>query len=293
MKIKFLPQNVEVKATSGQSVRDIAKEQNLPISSSCNGMCVCAECRVYVVEGENHILPPTEKEVELIGRGYVIDRRRLSCQLFCFGDVTVDLSEQVERAKHQGNITKQVLKKLSKTRPEEVHSVGDVLIEKDQDMKKTTDVFEHSQKSHPPRQHPHDPSVKTYSRRQGQRGQGPLQRGQSPLQKRGYRGQGPWQRGQGPPGYRDRRQDPNQKASGPREEGTKFHPTEARPRTDGTRPRTERGTKFPAERGARPLLQGVRPPWSKKRTSSSGSRGGFRKRTRSHRGSSFGGGRSF
>ncbi len=142
MKIKFLPQNLVVTSDPGKSVRDIAREQKLFISSSCNGMCTCAECKVYVVEGENHILPPTEKEVELIGRGYVIDRRRLSCQLFCFGDITVDLSGQVERAKNK-NVNRQMLKKLKKTRPEEVASVGGVLIEKDQDMKTASELLTH------------------------------------------------------------------------------------------------------------------------------------------------------
>ena len=141
MKLKFLPQNVSVDTVSSKSVMDVAREQQLPINSSCNGMCVCAECRVYIVEGENHVLPPTEKEVELIGGGYFVDRRRLACQLFCFGNVTVDLSEQVERVNKKRGITKQFLKKLSKDSLEEVASVGGVLVEKDQEIRKT-DVSE-------------------------------------------------------------------------------------------------------------------------------------------------------
>ena len=97
MKIKFLPQNISIAAVSGKSVMEQAKEHQLPIGSSCNGMCSCAECRVVVVEGQAHVLPPTAKEVELIGGAYFLDRRRLACQLYCFGDVVVDLSEQVGR----------------------------------------------------------------------------------------------------------------------------------------------------------------------------------------------------
>ena len=142
MKIKFLPQNISIEAVSGKSVMEQAKQHKLPVSSSCNGMCSCAECRVYIVEGESHVLPPTAKEVELIGGAYFLDHRRLSCQLFCFGDVTVDLSEQVERVQHQKGITKQFLKKLHK---EEVSSVGGVLVEQDQEIHQlatqdTTDI---------------------------------------------------------------------------------------------------------------------------------------------------------
>lgn len=134
MKIKFLPQNVSVDVQSGKSVMELAKENKLPVSSSCNGMCSCAECRVYVVEGEAHVLPPSAKEVELIGEGHFIDRRRLSCQLFCFGDVTIDMSEQVER-EQQGGVRKQFLKQFSKEGGES-SSVGGILVEQDQEMSK-------------------------------------------------------------------------------------------------------------------------------------------------------------
>ena len=135
MKIKFLPQNISIEAVSGKSVMEQAKQNKLPVSSSCNGMCSCAECRVHIVEGESHVLPPTAKEVELIGGAYFLDQRRLSCQLYCFGDVTVDLSEQVERVQQQKGITKQFLKKIHK---EEVSSVGGVLVEQDQEIHKLT-----------------------------------------------------------------------------------------------------------------------------------------------------------
>ena len=136
MKVKFLPQNISLEIRPGQSVMDLAKENKLPVSSSCNGMCACAECRVYIVKGEAHLLPPSSREVELIGGGYFIDNRRLSCQLFCFGDVTVDLSEQVERQKQGGAVKKQLLKQLSKTKEEGSSSLGGILVEQDQEINK-------------------------------------------------------------------------------------------------------------------------------------------------------------
>lgn len=134
MKIKFLPQDISIDVQSGKSVMELAKENKIPVSSSCNGMCSCAECRVYVVEGEAHVLPPSAKEVELIGEGHFIDRRRLSCQLFCFGDITIDMSEQVER-EQQGGVRKQFLKQFSKEGGES-SSVGGILVEQDQEMNK-------------------------------------------------------------------------------------------------------------------------------------------------------------
>ena len=49
--------------------------------------------------------PPAGEELKLIGQGHYIDQRRLSCQICCFGNVTVDLSGQEERFR-QGRISK-------------------------------------------------------------------------------------------------------------------------------------------------------------------------------------------
>ena len=90
-KIKFLPDKLECDISSEKSVMELAFEKGIPIQSSCKGMASCGECRVIVVEGENHVLPPTSQEISLIGQGHYIDQRRLSCQLYCFGDITVDV----------------------------------------------------------------------------------------------------------------------------------------------------------------------------------------------------------
>lgn len=81
---------------------ELAHAHGIEIRSVCNGMPSCSECRVRISEGEHNVLPPSRKELSLIGSGYFIDQRRLSCQLRCFGDVVIDLAEQVEKAKTHG-----------------------------------------------------------------------------------------------------------------------------------------------------------------------------------------------
>ena len=88
MKVKFLPQDIEIEIKQGQTVMDLAHEKGIAIRSTCNGMPSCAECRVNVVDGDWNTNPPSRKELSLIGTGYYIDQRRLSCQLLCFGDIT-------------------------------------------------------------------------------------------------------------------------------------------------------------------------------------------------------------
>ena len=97
MKVKFLPQNVEFEIKPGESVMHVAQDHGLYIKSVCKGVPSCAECRVRVLDGEHNVLPPASDELSLIGTGHFIDRRRLSCQLKCFGDISVDMTEQIAK----------------------------------------------------------------------------------------------------------------------------------------------------------------------------------------------------
>ena len=97
MKVKFMPMDKEVEINPNESVLELAKRSGIFIKSICGGLPSCSECRVKVVAGENNILPPGFKEKSLIGSAYFIDHSRLSCQIRCMGDITVDLTEQVEK----------------------------------------------------------------------------------------------------------------------------------------------------------------------------------------------------
>jgi ferredoxin len=139
MKVKFLPQNIELEIQPNQTVKSLADDNGVFVKSICNGLPSCAECRVRVVEGEHNVLPPNTKEINLIGNGYFIDQRRLSCQLLCFGDITVDLSEQVEKQKNLGAKRPQGSRK---TETEVSHAVTGNLIEQDLGLKEIATASE-------------------------------------------------------------------------------------------------------------------------------------------------------
>lgn len=124
MKVKFIPQNVEFDVTPEKSLLQIATENHIEIKSICKGVPSCAECRVRVVEGENNVLPPNKAELSLIGTNWRIDSRRLSCQMRCFGDVTVDLTEQLAR---QENQSKKV-RGFRSQKQKESHAVQDTIL---------------------------------------------------------------------------------------------------------------------------------------------------------------------
>ena len=99
MKVKFVPIGKEVEIKPGQSVMHLAEDNGIYIKSVCRGVPSCAECRVYIVDGEDNVFKPSHAELQLIGTGWFLDRRRLSCQMMCMGDVTVDVSEQLAKQK--------------------------------------------------------------------------------------------------------------------------------------------------------------------------------------------------
>jgi len=97
MKVKFLPSDEEHEIEPNETILHLAQREGLHIQSVCKGLPSCAECKIQVVEGEHHVLPPSSKELQLIGTAHYVDMSRLACQLRCFGDVTVDLSQQIAK----------------------------------------------------------------------------------------------------------------------------------------------------------------------------------------------------
>ena len=106
MKVKFLPSGEEHEIEFNETILHLAQRHGIHIQSVCKGIPSCAECRVRIIEGEHHVLPPSSKEVALIGTAHYVDLSRLSCQLRCFGDVTIDLQEQLDKEKRAQQMPK-------------------------------------------------------------------------------------------------------------------------------------------------------------------------------------------
>ena len=100
MKVRFEPSGEEHEIQPDQSVLELAQKHGIFIKTVCNGAPSCAECRIRVTDGEAFALPPSKEELNLIGTAHYIENTRLSCQLKCFGDIVVNLEEQVEKQKN-------------------------------------------------------------------------------------------------------------------------------------------------------------------------------------------------
>lgn len=123
MKIKFVPQNVEIEGDPQKTLLQLATENNISIKSICNGVPSCAECRVKIIEGDHVVPQPTQAEINLIGSSYYLDGRRLSCQVRCLGSMTVDLTEQIGKTDSVKKVKGVKLKE-----PREIQAKTDTLI---------------------------------------------------------------------------------------------------------------------------------------------------------------------
>jgi ferredoxin len=61
----------------------------LPLARSCRGDAVCAACKVRIVDGGEHVEPPTRAEAALTEREPLKPGERYSCQARIHGPVTI------------------------------------------------------------------------------------------------------------------------------------------------------------------------------------------------------------
>ncbi len=73
----------ELEGTTGWSVMEIIRENDLPIEAACGGCCACATCHVYVEPEWLAKLPEANPdESMMLDEAFEVrDNSRLSCQL--------------------------------------------------------------------------------------------------------------------------------------------------------------------------------------------------------------------
>lgn len=96
-KVTFVPQNIEMELSPERTLLQGALDKQVDIKSICKGKLICAECRVKIVEGDQNCVPPSSAELGVLGSAWHLEGQRLACQVRCFGDIKVDLTEQIKR----------------------------------------------------------------------------------------------------------------------------------------------------------------------------------------------------
>lgn len=91
-KVTFLPVNKTVEAEEGQSLLDVAMDNDIRLEHNCGGNCACSTCHVVVKEGMEKLSHKTEEEQdELEEAEGLTSTSRLGCQSKIYGDIIVEI----------------------------------------------------------------------------------------------------------------------------------------------------------------------------------------------------------
>jgi 2Fe-2S ferredoxin len=72
---------IEVKGALGQSLLELALENDIAIEHACGGVCACSTCHVHVDQGDDAFNEPEDEELDRVEEAPGNDfASRLSCQ---------------------------------------------------------------------------------------------------------------------------------------------------------------------------------------------------------------------
>lgn len=82
-------------AESGETILDIAMENDIRLQHNCGGVCGCTTCHVYIKNGMENLSEMQENEEDRIDMADNLTlESRLACQCEILGDVTVLIPDQ-------------------------------------------------------------------------------------------------------------------------------------------------------------------------------------------------------
>jgi 2Fe-2S ferredoxin len=99
MKVKFFFEGtdkvVEVEANEGDTILDVAHDNDINLNHNCGGVCACSTCHVYIEEGMDKLPEITDREEDFIDRADNPKlNSRLACQCDLEGDIVVTIPDQ-------------------------------------------------------------------------------------------------------------------------------------------------------------------------------------------------------
>jgi 2Fe-2S ferredoxin len=89
-KITFLPEGIEIETSEGETLLDVALDNDIELDHNCGGNCACSTCHVIVESGLERLNPISGDEDEMLEEADGLTKKsRLSCQCVVNGDLTV------------------------------------------------------------------------------------------------------------------------------------------------------------------------------------------------------------
>ncbi|OJW77361.1 MAG: ferredoxin [Bacteroidetes bacterium 46-16] len=82
----------------GQSILEVALENNIELHHNCGMVCACSTCHIYLEQGEEHVPEISDKEEDFVDRARNPRlNSRLGCQCILEdgdGEITVTIPDQ-------------------------------------------------------------------------------------------------------------------------------------------------------------------------------------------------------
>ena len=94
-----------VEIEEGDSILDIAMDEDIDLHHNCGGVCACSTCHLYIEQGEGLVEELSDKEEDFIDRA--VNPRlnsRLGCQCIILEEdavVTVEIPDQSRIIGHE------------------------------------------------------------------------------------------------------------------------------------------------------------------------------------------------
>lgn len=95
------PQTFEIE--EGDTVQDIALDNDIELHHNCGGVCACSTCHVYVQKGMDNLREISDKEEDFIDRAVspkLNSRLACQCELEEDGDIEVIIPDQTQFMGH-------------------------------------------------------------------------------------------------------------------------------------------------------------------------------------------------
>lgn len=98
-KIRFIggpDEPVEVEASPGQTLLEIAEEHDVKMGSACGGVCACSSCHCWIRKGEGSLDEASDAEEDRLDMAFdVRPESRLGCQVKVGDqDLEVELTQE-------------------------------------------------------------------------------------------------------------------------------------------------------------------------------------------------------
>jgi ferredoxin, 2Fe-2S len=104
--VTFLPVNKTFKASIGQSILEIALDNDIPLDHACGGVCACSTCHVVVKKGMDKLIEISDDEADQLDEAAGLTlSSRLGCQsqIIEEGEIVVEIPDWNRNYSREGH----------------------------------------------------------------------------------------------------------------------------------------------------------------------------------------------